>query len=149
MSIDIIEPPVQADATVQSTITFLNKTGDVTITFDAQNAEAIKELVRKKIAQGYSFFTMRKLLIDSIQVKRKIRPKNVDSITSVIIDDATFEKLVNDLDDKDIAEVLLAGSAQMAKLKGKKVFDAIKVAKTPEEVVESEGTLAFRKVVGG
>jgi ribosomal protein L12E/L44/L45/RPP1/RPP2 len=132
-----------------SCITFLNKTGDVTITFDAQNAEVIKELVRKKMAQGYSFFTMRKLLIDSIQVKRKIKPKNVDSITSVIIDDATFEKLVNDLDDKDVAEVLLAGSAQMVKLKGKKVFDAIKVAKTPEEVVESEGTLAFRKVVGG
>ena len=148
MSTDLIEAPVE-DVATYSTITFLNKTGDITITFDEQNADKIKELVRKKIAQGYSFFTMRKVVIESIKVKRKISLKGVDSITSLIIDDATFDKLVNDLDDKDIAEVLLAGNAQMAKLKGKKVFDTIGVTKDPEEVVKSKSALAFRKVVGG
>jgi ribosomal protein L12E/L44/L45/RPP1/RPP2 len=147
MSEAILENPVEQDNV--STITFLNKTGDITITFDEQNADKIKELVRKKMAEGYTFFTMRKVIIESIKIKRKIGPKGIDSITSLIIDDATFDKLVKDLDDKDVAEVLLAGNAQMAKLKGKRVFDAEKVAKTPEEVVKAKSALAFRKVVGG
>lgn len=132
-----------------SCITFMNRTGDVTITFDEQNAEKIKEIIRRKMKEGYVFFTHRKVVFESIQIKRKIGPKGIDSIKSVIIDDETFDKLVADLDDKDIAEVLQGGQAQLAKLAGKRNFDDAKRVKTPEDVIKGKSALAFRPVVGG
>jgi hypothetical protein len=44
------------EAGIQPSITWLNMTGDVTITWDEQNKEAVLELVRAKMKQGYTFF---------------------------------------------------------------------------------------------
>ena len=151
---EVLESPTQTVTSEEkSHIVFLNMTGDITITFDEQNAEKIKALVRKKMAEGYQFFTMRKLFVDAIQIKRKIGVKGVDSITSLIIDDDTFERLVKDLNDKDVAELVRAGDASLSKIRRKpgesKSFTAGKIAKTAEEVVAAKSAMAVRKVVGG
>ena len=46
-----------------NSLTFLNNTGDVTITWSPENDEKIKDLVRQKMAAGYVFFTLRKVVI--------------------------------------------------------------------------------------
>lgn len=131
-------------------LTLLNRSGDITITWDGQNDEKIKELVRKKMAEGYTFFTMRKVFIDAIQVKRKVGKKGIDTLTSLIIDDNTFDKLVDGLDDRDLADVLRLQSGKLAKRREKSTeLVAQKRAKTPEEVIEAKQCLGVRPVLGG
>lgn len=131
-------------------LTLLNRSGDITITWDSQNDEKIKELVRKKMAEGYTFFTMRKVVIDAIQVKRKVGAKGVDSLTSLIIDDETFEKMVAGMDDRDLADTLRLQSGKLAKRREQsKELVAQKRAKTPEEVIEAKQCLGVRPVLGG
>lgn len=141
---------VDTEEVVQNAITFANMSGDITLEWDSKNDEKIKELVRKKMAEGYTFFTMRKVVIDSIKVKRKIGAKGVDSITNLIIDDATFEKLVKGVNDKDVAGLLRDGTSNLAKRRGSsKTLEAVKKLNTAEEVVEAKQSLALRPIVGG
>lgn len=133
-----------------NSLTFLNNTGDVTITWSPENDEKIKDLVRQKMAAGYVFFTLRKVVIESIKVKRKIGEKGVDTITSLVIEDAEFDKLVKEMDDRDLATLLKDRTAQLAKRKGKsKEFTSAGIAKTPEDVVRGKQAIAVRPVVGG
>lgn len=133
-----------------NSLTFLNNTGDVTITWSPENDEKIKDLVRQKMAAGYVFFTLRKVVIESIKVKRKIGEKGVDTITSLVIEDAEFDKLVKEMDDRDLATLLKDSTAQLAKRKGKsKEFTSAGIAKTPEDVVRGKQAIAVRPVVGG
>ena len=44
---------------LQPSITWLNMSGDVTITWDATNRERILALVREKMNQGYTFFILK------------------------------------------------------------------------------------------
>lgn len=133
-----------------NSLTFLNNTGDVTITWSPENDEKIKDLVRQKMAAGYVFFTLRKVVIESIKVKRKIGEKGVDTITSLVIEDSEFDKLVKDMDDRDLATLLKDRTAQLAKRKGKsKEFTSAGIAKTPEDVVRGKQAIAVRPVVGG
>ena len=131
-------------------LTMMNRSGDITITWDSQNDEKIKELVRKKMAEGYTFFTMRKVVIDAIQIKRKVGAKGVDTLTSLIIDDDTFDKMVEGMDDRDLADVLRLQSGKLAKRREQsKELVAQKRAKTPEEVIEAKQCLGVRPVMGG
>lgn len=140
--------------TIQSeemrSLTLLNRSGDITITWDSQNDAKIKELIRKKMAEGYTFFTMRKVVIDAIQIKRKVGAKGVDSLTSLIIDDDVFDKMVEGMDDRDLADVLRLQSGKLAKRREQsKELVAQKRAKTPEEVIEARQCLGVRPILGG
>lgn len=131
-------------------LTLLNRSGDITITWDSQNDAKIKELIRKKMAEGYTFFTMRKVVIDAIQIKRKVGAKGVDSLTSLIIDDDVFDKMIEGMDDRDLADVLRLQSGNLAKRREQsKELVAQKRAKTPEEVIEARQCLGVRPVLGG
>lgn len=134
----------------QNAITFLNMTGDITVTWDDQNAEKIKALIRKKMEEGYVFFTMRKVVIEAIQIRRKVGLRGLDTLKSVIIDDATFEKMIEGMDDSDVAGLVKSGAGQLAKRKGSKAtLEAVKKVTTPEEVVKSKQAVAVRPIRGG
>lgn len=134
----------------QSCITFLNYSGDVTLTWDEQNDEKIKELIKKKMAQGFSFFTMRKVVIDAVQVRRKIGEKGVDKINNLVIDDETFDKMVKGLADADLAQALKLGDGKLAKRRGRKdSIDLVKKLKSPEEVIKAKQAVAIKPVLGG
>lgn len=134
-------------------LTFLNATGDITITWDDSDKETdakIKALVSDYMRRGYIFFTLRKVVIESIKVKRKIGEKGVDTITSLVIEDAEFDKLVKDMDDRDLATLMKDRTAQLAKRRGKsKEFTSVGRAKNADEVVKGKQALAVRPVVGG
>ena len=135
---------------MENSLTFLNRSGDITITWDDRNADAIKDMVRRKMEQGYTFFTMRKVVIDAIQIKRKVGKKGVDNLTNLVIDDELFEKMVQEMDDRDLAESLKSGTGKLAKRRGSsKELDTIKRAKDADEVIEARQALAVRPIAGG
>ena len=49
MNTTLEEVTAVEDIKAQNALTFLNMTGDITITWDDQNAEKIKDLIRKKL----------------------------------------------------------------------------------------------------
>jgi hypothetical protein len=144
------EAILDEDHNTQSCITFLNYSGDVSITWSPENDAKIKELIRKKMAQGYSFFTMRKVVIDAIQIRRKIGQKGVDSINNLVIDDETFDKMVKGLADSDLADALKLGHGKLAKRRGRKdSMDLVKKLKSADDVIKAKQAVAIKPVLGG
>ena len=153
MHSEIAENPVEQDVEeeeVSNALTFMNLSGDITITWDAANDTKIKAMVAEKMKQGYSFFTMRKVVIDSIRVKRKIGEKGIDSITSLIIEDADFDKLVAGIDDKEVAGLIRSADASLSKRQGaSRELTLQRRLKDPDEVIKAKQAVAIRPVVGG
>ena len=153
MHSEIAENPVEQDVEeeeVSNALTFMNLSGDITITWDAANDTKIKAMVAEKMKQGYSFFTMRKVVIDSIRVKRKIGEKGIDSITSLIIEDADFDKLVAGIDDKEVAGLSRSADAALSKRQGaSRELTLQRRLKDPDEVIKAKQAVAIRPVVGG
>lgn len=134
-------------------ITFLNMTGDVTITWDETNKEAILALVQEKMNQGFTFFLIkpRKLLPGS----KRVKAKSIDDVAkagSVTIEDNDVERIVKALrlHDTEVEEVVSSGKAQLTLIQGGRTesYDTVQRARTASEVVQHQ-TVAVRRVVGG
>lgn len=132
------------------TCTFLGMLGDITIAWDEQNKEHIIEVIRKKMKEGYVFFTTKKYLFGQIKRKGQISDRDLrrGNLEDIIIPDEQFEKMIADMDDKDIAGLVVADKARVGKIKKGKEMEAMKKAKTAEEVVESN-SVAMRPIQGG
>ena len=131
-------------------ITFLNMTGDITITWDEANAEKIKALVKKKMSEGYTFFSMRKVVVDSVQARRKVGAKGVDTLTNLVIDDELFDTMVREMDDRDLAESLKVGDVSLAKRRGKGTeLTTVARARNADEVLAAKQSVAVRPIAGG
>jgi hypothetical protein len=126
-------------------------TGDITISWDKENAPKIIEMVKKKMAEGYHFFTIKTIPI--IRMKRRVRvtDKNVDDLDTLLIDDAEFERLSSQLDDSDVAAVVSEGHAHLSKRKpnkkskASKSFDVVKRVTDAQEVLEGQ-SVALRPI---
>jgi hypothetical protein len=130
-------------------ITFLNMTGDITLTWDEQNREKIIEMVRKKMKEGYTFFTTKKVPLIRLYREVKVTEKNIDGIESLIISDEDFDKFTKAMDDADVAAAVRDGHAHMSKRKQKSdSFETVKRLKNAEEVVDRQA-LAVRPLAGG
>ncbi|NTW91515.1 MAG: hypothetical protein HGA35_06275 [Erysipelotrichaceae bacterium] len=132
------------------TCTFLGMLGDITIAWDEQNKEHIIEVIRKKMKEGYVFFTTKKYLFGQIKRKGQISDRDLrrGNLEDIIIPDEQFEKMIADMDDKDIAGLVVADKARVGKIKKGKEMEAMRKAKTPEEVAESN-SVAMRPIQGG
>lgn len=132
-----------------NSITFLNMTGDITITWDEANNEKMLELIRKKMKDGYNFFTTKRVPILGVERKVRVSNKNIDDITKLVIPDNEFEKLVAGMNDAEVATMVHSGGAKMAKRSdNRNARELIKRLDNPEEVLKNQ-SLAFRRVVGG
>jgi len=130
-------------------ITFLNGSGDITITWDEHNKEQIIDMIKKKMAEGYTFFTTKKIPLVKLYRKVKVNEANLDKCESVIIDDDAFEKMVESTHDRDVAEQVRSGNANFARhnLFGKEQVMPV-IERDPRKIVESKA-LAVRKIAGG
>jgi len=135
----------------QPAITWLNMTGDITISWDDTNKDAVLALVEQKMKEGYAFFIlkprplglgMRKTLAKSI--------KAVAKTGNVVVPDDEFERMMArpKVDDPAIESALTKGSVRLVRGQKESEFDATKRARTAAEVVEQQ-TVAVRRVVGG
>lgn len=130
--------------------TFLNSLGDITIVWDEQNKEHILEVIRKKMSEGYSFFTTKKYMFGKITRKSAIttRDLNRGKIEDIIITDEEFDKMVTDMKDEDIASLVRNKQASPAKIKGKKEMTALVKASKPEDVIASQ-SVGIKPIRGG
>lgn len=133
---------------MESSITFLNMLGDVTIVWDDTNKDKIIELVKKKMKEGYTFFTTKKVPLIEVYRKVKVTNKNIDNIESIVIPDEDFDRLTKSFNDADIASSLTGGTARLAKRNSKSQIDTVKRVTDAEEVVGGQ-SVALRPIAGG
>ena len=141
---------MEAAVAVQPALTFLNMSGDVTIAWDESNREQIIELVRRKMAQGYSFFVLTPRVIPVLGNKKvKLKKESqLDKAVGIVVPDDQIDALVAQLGDVDVADAVRHGHAGIAKAPSSRKLDSTRRAKTAEEVVTSQ-CVAVRPVVGG
>lgn len=130
------------------TCAFLNMCGDIVISWDSYNREQVLELVRKKMKEGYSFFTTKKFMFNKLKRKVKITERNIDVTEEIIITDEQFEKMISDMDDRDIASLVKNENVNVIKRKGKSELTLMQRAKKAEDVIDKD-SVAIRPIVGG
>jgi len=126
-------------------------TGDITITWDEKNKEKIVAMIKKKMDEGYTFFTTVKIPLVEIYRKKKISAKHLDSVNVVVIPDEQFEKMVKDMNDRDVASLVQDGDVGLAKRKDRGsigVGAAAKVERDAEKVAASQ-SVGVRPLAGG
>lgn len=134
-------------------ITFLSMTGDITVTWSPENDERMKDLIRKKMKEGYVFFTTRRVPLTNIPFKRKLGDKGVDTIKDLIIRDEDFEKIARLMDDADIAQQVVEGHAGLSeRAEGnarESRFQGRERLKKPEDVKRGDRLIGMRGLSGG
>lgn len=137
-----------ASAAVPS-ITWLNMSGDVTITWDEVNREAILALVKQKMAAGYSFFVVTPRIF-SIFGNKSVKltdPRQLDKAVGVVVPDDQVSSIVANLGDVDVEQVVNSGAAALVQSK-KVSHEAQRRASSASEVLMHQ-TVAIRPIVGG
>ena len=128
-------------------ISFLNMKGDITLCWDETNREKMLELVKKKMDEGYSFFTTKRTGILQFKRKTKITINTLDTVENLIISDDDFDKMCLDINDSDLEMEIKQSRANFGRNKDKD-FVIEKRCRNPEEVV-GRNVLATRPIAGG
>jgi len=143
----------------QPGITWLNMSGDVTITWDDSNREAILELVRQKLKQGYAFFiiTPRFLPMFGNKQVKLTDPAQLDKAVGVVVADDQVADIVGKLapataqtkrlGDDDVERVVRNGQAELANVPKAKL-ETTRRAASAEEVLQHQ-SVAVRPISGG
>lgn len=131
-------------------ITFLNWSGDVTITWDEQNKDAILKLVEEKLKQRYHFFIIKPRILSFLGDKKvKLRDaKDLLTAKGLVVPDATAAEFMKSVRDADVAQSLADGTAMPAKAPKSVEHVAVRRATTAMEVL-SHQTMAVKPVTGG
>lgn len=148
----------QSQAAVQPAITFLNMSGDVTLTWDQESEESILALVEAKMKEGYSFFILepRKLGFIPLPAK-KVDITTIEQARKagrVTLADEDVRRGVNrvinaKVDDPQVEKVLATGKARLTLVvNNNRPMDTVARATTPQQVVSNQ-TVAVRRIAGG
>ncbi len=137
---------------IQPAITFLNLTGDVTITWDADNEAAMLALIEQKMKEGFSFFVLKPRVL-SILGKKKVRAEGIQDVAqagSAVVPDCEFQRMMAKLElhDPAIEAVVSAGQASLTRPTLTLASNSIKRAQSAADVLCNQ-TVAVRPVVGG
>lgn len=127
---------------------FMNMCGDIVLAWDKQNHDKMIAVIQKKMDEGYTFFTTKRVLLTRFKRKVKITPKTLPTTEEIIISDEQFDKMVKDMDDPDIADLVAKDNVTLAKRKMRTPIDALEIIKDPKEVVK-KASVAVRPIAGG
>lgn len=131
-------------------VTFLNFSGDITLTWDKTNEAAMLALVEKKMKEGYTFFILKPRALSAFGTK-KVVATSIDEIKaagSVSVPDALAKKVMLNLGDADVSSVVEAGKASILSTVKDASMETLSRAKTAVEVVTRQ-TVAVRPLQGG
>ena len=118
-------------------LVLLNNTGDVCISWTEEQDLELLTYIQKKIDAGYIFFITDRSFFNLVKRKKAIKSVNdIGSKRKVYLDDADAEQLAKD------------NKVTLTKIEADKV-DAIRRAKTAQEVVTSGASVAIRPARGG
>ena len=130
-------------------ITWLNMSGDITISWTKDNEAAILALVEEKMKKGFSFFIIKPRFFGLLSNK-KIKAQSIEEVraagTVVALDDQ-IEGVIKKLYDKDVETVVSKGVAKLVKPSTAQK-EMVRRAQSAEEVLEHQ-TVAIRPIVGG
>jgi hypothetical protein len=115
-------------------MTLLNRTGDVTIGWTDDNHDAMVEMIREKMAQGFTFFVVRGE--DHVRL-RKI--EDIGTEREVVLDDSHAEALF---------KAGKIGLVERLRTAASDTIDTIRRAITPEDAATTN-TVAIRPMRGG
>lgn len=136
--------------TTQPSVTFLNMSGDSTLTWDKSNEDVMLALIEKKMAEGYTFFILKpraggllgnskKPLTDISQARKA---------GSVTVPDALARNIALKLGDKDVNAVVEAGHASILSTAKNATMDTVRRAHSAVEAIAHQ-TVATRPIAGG
>lgn len=128
-------------------ITWLNMSGDVTITWDASNIDSVRALVEKKMAEGYSFFIIKPRMLKLLGNKKVAlrNTRDLEGATGLVVPDSVMASMVEALGDPDVTWTVAQGGARLASApRGETARRATSAA----EVLANQ-SVAVRRVVGG
>lgn len=146
MNTATLEQPVEQE--YMGSMTMLSMLGDVVISWDEQNKDKILKVIQKKMDEGYTFFTTKKFGFKVFSRRIKVSPKNLHLVEEIILTDEQFDKMVDDFNDKDIAELVTTKSATVGKRVKKETLVGMSRATKAEDVID-KNSVALRPVVGG
>lgn len=144
-------------------ITFLNGSGDVTITWTPQNKEAVIELVKEKLKQRYSFFVIkpRLLCFGSKRVPLTSIDQLRDGVKGLVIPDEVVADAMTAMQhaapkpvsimgvvDKEVTNALSAGEVCSVRQLTDCEAEGTMFCKDPEVIATSQ-TIAVRPITGG
>lgn len=140
------------DNQFKPSICFLNRTGDITVSWDESNEDAVLDMVAQKMKEGYSFFILKPRMFGLCSPK-KVRANSIAEVKAagaVVVDDAAFDKMMSKakVDDPQVEKALADGTMKLVSADAAGSADTVRRATSPQEVVRNQ-TVAVRRVVGG
>ncbi len=130
-------------------ITFLNMTGDVTISWSPDNRLSVLAMIRRKLKEGYVFFVIKKVPLVPVTYKRGLKT-DLDLVKAqqVSMSDDTAKKLglIGGIDDPDVQELLRNGAVVQSIPPD--TSSAVRISRHARTILRSQ-TLAIRPIVGG
>lgn len=136
---------------ITPSITFLNLSGDVTITWDKSNEAQILGLIEEKMRQGFSFFILKPRAMGLLPSK-KVRAKSMSQVAragGVSIADADVQKILSSrVHDQDVQNAVESGVARLRRPQDSASYDTERRATSAREILHQQ-SVAVRPVVGG
>lgn len=124
-------------APIQRSLTLLNGTGHIEVSWEPENDEAMRLVIEKKMKEGVRFFIMKKPVFG---IPRRAKLKSVNELETRTIN----------FDDPDLEQMFAAGKITVARAQGNDSSDeAPTVAKTAQEVVTAPRAVGVKALQGG
>jgi ribosomal protein L12E/L44/L45/RPP1/RPP2 len=138
------------EATFQPSCTFLNSTGDITISWGKDQEAEMLALIEKKMQESFTFFILKPRL-GGLLGNKKVEAQSIDQVRkagSVVVPDALAKSVVMSLGDPDISSAVSAGQATVVSSEKKTTMETVRRAATAADVVKNQ-SIAVRPIAGG
>lgn len=131
----LMDAPVEAAEDYRS-MTLLNEMGDVEVTWDSKNDDAMREVIDKKMKEGVRFFILKPFPGGFLY--RKTALKTMDQLK---------ENRVK-IGDNDVEKLFEAGKVEVVRTQSGASLETVGVAKTAKEAA-SKRTVGVKPLQGG
>jgi hypothetical protein len=143
---------IEAPEVVEPSITWLNMTGDISVTWDEENRDAVIALVEAKLQEGYSFFILKPRFFGLFgQAKQPVTSiDQVKAAGSVVIPDSEAKRILERTRVNDAAVETAIARGKLHLVSSSKLTDieTVRRARSAQEVVKHQ-TVAVRRIAGG
>lgn len=131
----LMDAPVEAAEDYRS-MTLLNEMGDIEVTWDSQNDDAMREVIEKKMKEGVRFFILKPFPGGFLY--RKTALKTMDQLK---------ENRVK-IGDNDVEKLFEAGKVEVVRTQSGATLETVGIAKTAKEA-STKRTVGVKALQGG
>jgi hypothetical protein len=135
---------------IKPSITFMNSTGDITISWEKDKEEEMLALVQAKLDQGYTFFLL-KPRAGGLLGTKKVPVESIEEIRaagSFVAPDALAKAVVMNLGDDVVSKAVQNGNAHVTAIGKNTSMESVGSTRNAQEVVRSN-SVAIKPISGG